>query len=719
MATRITRANFKDLEEYVLDTFKERRDAPERKSAEFIWSEIDRQVRLTPQQGISESGQGDQDWHSAIEVGDLSTASEIFAADVIRLVFGGDSWYSAHSDLSDVDMEVNLKEKAQKKADSDLRHFMNQQHKDFGLKAAVKLSLKEVAHHGAMVATVQPATLVSSPIVTGGRAVNTLKAPTWRAHSMWNCFPDPNPSVVGTRLFYDGSMIVRSYIKPEQVPTQNWMNKKKILDSANKKPIEVITMYGPIFIPRKSASDIYIPNGIVQIANDIIAMAQASEWPFPNVIYTGYERIDAKDPYYSSPLMKHSAMQTLASRCANQFLDSVALQTEPPIIFSKMSPAFADEPPAIAPREQIPVGSGGDIRELRVGNPEAALAGLEFAKTEMKVGVGIDATRAGVDAGVEQTAEEIRTKNARSEVRVVDFIGDFEEQALKPFLYMQHWWNVQNVSSYPYYNPDIGQEDHKKKTKDQLPEDVIFELIGSKDVLGETRRATQLLQVTQSILNIEEVKGMIDLPEIVKDLYRDAGARNKAEVYVKTPSEQDEQVIDQRIVQLEQEIQALSQAAQQTEDQFQQQLSALQQETDNTRKENMNLNTKIHSLTVDKQKIELRLQEKQSELELQKTEKQSLVEENRIMQQRHQLEKVALQGKANLSQGKGDEKIANQIAKLEQDFAEAASNNSDDDTTQQILESMEQLVSEINKPKNKNVSGSLNGKDFNVSITEQ
>jgi hypothetical protein len=92
---------------------------------------------------------------------------------------------------------------------------MSQQHADFGLKDRVELSIKEALHHGGFVAEIDWDT---QEFVHEAVKVKSKSAPVWKPHSMWNCYPDPSPSVIGTNLFYDGSMFIESYV-PRHAPS--------------------------------------------------------------------------------------------------------------------------------------------------------------------------------------------------------------------------------------------------------------------------------------------------------------------------------------------------------------------------------------------------------------------------------------------------------------------------------------------------------------------
>src|SRR6185369_8527975 len=104
---------------------------------------------------------------------------------------------------------IAVDSKKQKKADGTLRSLMAQQHLDFGLKARVKLSVKEALHHGGFVATAEWG---QQNKVYDGQGLESLEAPVWVPHSMWNSYPDQSPSVVPGAIFYQGSMMITSYM---------------------------------------------------------------------------------------------------------------------------------------------------------------------------------------------------------------------------------------------------------------------------------------------------------------------------------------------------------------------------------------------------------------------------------------------------------------------------------------------------------------------------
>jgi len=292
---RITQKDWEKVAEFVKTTLSSRESESFRKKHELVWKEVDRQVYMEPMQVTKRDPKDKGDWHNAIELGELARASEIITADVMRLLFPNNrAWFEAHSDAQ---QEQN------RPLDKALRAFMSQQHNDFGFKERLNLSVHEALHHGGFVVEVDEETALK---VHGGTGIESMKAPVWKPHSMWNCFPDPSPSTLGTNTFYNGSMIIKDYMPlyllkeqggegwmPSQIPkVKKRRNKNKDVETQD---IELVKYFGDITIPRQD-SDILLPNSEVILANGTIVYYSSAKLPYPRVIYNGYEKLDVRDP---------------------------------------------------------------------------------------------------------------------------------------------------------------------------------------------------------------------------------------------------------------------------------------------------------------------------------------------------------------------------------------------------------------------------------------
>ena len=85
---RFLSSDYDYIADYVKQQLGERKSLTERVRHEILWKEVDRQVRMEPMERTSKDTQNrDEEWRSALELGDLSTACEVLSADVLRLIF--------------------------------------------------------------------------------------------------------------------------------------------------------------------------------------------------------------------------------------------------------------------------------------------------------------------------------------------------------------------------------------------------------------------------------------------------------------------------------------------------------------------------------------------------------------------------------------------------------------------------------------------------------
>lgn len=545
---RISTKDWKKVGEKIRDDLSSRKNQAFRTQHEAIWKEVDRQIIMRPMTRIKKGESKDKDWRSALELGELSKASEIITADVMRLTFPSTrAWFEAHSEIpAELDQNTGLKQddpKFQNFADRAIRAFMVQQHLDFGLKARYELSVKEALHHGSYVAEIR---FEDRQKFYDGTGVENFSSPVWQPYSMWNAYPDPSPSVIGTDNFYTGSMILVDFLPmyrlKEMANGEGWMTSQleKVTKRTNNnkdvktEDIEIIKYKGDIEMDREDGA-IYLPNSEIWLANDVPVYYSTGVLPFPNIIFSGYERLDVRDPYYTSPLIKMSPEQKLASALANKLVDNIWLKVEPPIVYDGNDPQFVlNGGPEIAPGAKVPTKGQASFKEIQIGDPQTALAGLEMMIRNLNTGLGINAVRSGAGNDVsDKTATEIETAEARAEIRTAEFVDKQERHALRPFLYMQHELNKKLLTSYAFYNPELDSPDFMRIRKEQLPKNVQFEIVGSRGVLGERTRRRGLAETTAFLLSNPITAKIPKAQEISKQLYQDAGVRNP-EIYLNT-----------------------------------------------------------------------------------------------------------------------------------------------------------------------------------------
>lgn len=571
---KIRETDWKKLETYINGEVDARKKSQFRKDHEQRWKEVDRQLKMKEMQRFSASGQPiPNTWHNVFELGELSKASEIICDDVMRIIFPDDRrWFEAHVELNrELDAQtgrpVPVDDKKQSIADGLLRNLMLQQHKDFGFKDRFRLSVKEALHHGSYVAKVD---FAKEMMVIDGTKVKLVGAPVWTPISMWNAYPDPSPSVIGTNLFYTGSMIVEEFMpkwklkriakgdgwmpaRLEKIPTERHTN-----GDVDTEDIRLTYWFGDLNIER-SDGDMFYPNHKAILANGVIVYMAPNDLPHSPIIFNGYERQDVRDPYYTSPLIKQSPMQKITTVLANKYLDAISLKVEPPIEYDANDPDYvANDGPTIEPGARTGTRSmGNGFKALDIGDPRWALEGLQLGLRQMQEGTGVSALRAGMTNSDRQTATEINKVVQGGEVRTVAFVAVLEQGGLTPFLYMQHELNRKYMDEYAFYNDEMHTPDFVRASKENIQKNVHFEVVGSKGLLGEEQRTQRVGAATAFFSSNPLFAPKLKVTDIMLQTYRDAGLKNP-EDYVQT--DENPQIPPQLQAQIQQMQQGFEQA---------------------------------------------------------------------------------------------------------------------------------------------------------------
>lgn len=532
---KVTSKDYDRIQTYILEQLASRESSKARKKHSTIWKSVDDQIAMVPPKTAIKSGDARDDYHAAIQLGALADALEIIAADVLRFAFPIDrKWFVAHSEIpQEIDEEGNqiFDVKKQGIVDGVIRSLMVQQQHDFGFRDRVKASIKEGLSHGGIVAECRMENLTKH--IRGG-GIQTIKAPVWVPHSMWNCFPDPSPSALGMDLFYRGSMIIRSYMpRAAFMRMNNYIRKDKVpKQKANPKDdatddIELVTYYGDLSIDRADG-DMFLPNYKIVLANEVLVYAKQNEIPYSPIIYTGYEKDDIRDPYYTSPLIKRAPTHKLATELVNRYIDGAERLIDPPGFYDSYdSQLVADGGPKTYPGAMTGLkGGSAAVKFMDIGDPTPIFNCAQILLSDIKEGTSVDSSRAGVSTSGDVTATEVRNNSARGEVRTVDFLGVLDRQGLQPFLHMQHDYNKLHLENYPFFNNQLDTPDFLRMSKGQIPDNIIFEVVGSKQVLGDEQRAQKFIASVQLASQIQPVAEMTDWKEVTQEIWNFSGEKD-------------------------------------------------------------------------------------------------------------------------------------------------------------------------------------------------
>lgn len=554
--SKITKKDFEEIQTFVTDELGRREGRDTRKKMEKKWRVVDQMVEMEPPETAAKDGEED-DWHAAIQFGTLADAIEIIAADVVRISFPTERWFQPHIEIEgEVDPETGdrtVDPELQSISDGTLRAFMTQQHKDFGLRDRVKLSVKEALAHGGFVAEARPESMTK---YGNNGQLSTKKAPVWVPHSMWNCYPDPSPSVIGTDLFYRGSMIIKEWCPLYKVKSnKTFFNTDKI--ETNKKDTEdceLIRYIGDLVLKRKGR-DIFLPNYTVVLAEKTLVYAKQNDLEYSSIIYAGYEKDDVRTEYFSSPIIKRAPTAVLMTECGNRFIDGAEMKADPSTVYDAYDTNLVSEGGLnLHPGSSTGVkGGGANVKVIDIGDPTFMFTAYQELKQEVEKGTGVDATRSGVSASTEQTAFEVSKKDQKSETRTVDFQNVLDRQALAPFLYMQHDYNKKQLENYEFFNNEIHMPDFVRASKSDMPENVVFDVVGSKEVLGEEQRSAKFISAIQFSSSIPELQQRTNWENVTQEVWNFSGLKDPERFIV----EADEMAeITQQFEQAMQELQA-------------------------------------------------------------------------------------------------------------------------------------------------------------------
>ena len=601
-----------EIAKYIEEELERRKQTDWRRKHEARWKEVDRQISMDPPAAIKEDKDNPDAWHNAIQLGDLTDASETITADILRLVFPTErKWFQPNIELKsgeidpDTGREIPIEPEIQRGENGILRSFMVQQHKDFGVRGRVKLALKEVLHHGSVVATVDDQRMLK---YEGGTKPKHLKAPVPEVHSMWNCYPDSSPSIQGTELFYGGSMIiVKSMPLSSALEMPGWINKDQLQSSWRDKKkglhdhIEIIIFYGDIFLKRHDGNVLF-PNRKTTVSANVFLESVVNKTAYSPVIYTGYERDDVRDPYFTSPIVKRAPMGLFITHMANNTMDAVDIAVKPPGQYDSTDNSLKANPPQVYPGAMFPSRGGQGVNFFDVGDPATGLAAMQWGKQELQEGTTVNATRKGVSPGTEQTATEVIQTEQRAEVREVEFSSSFEAGFMLPYLTMQHDYNLLGLEPYRFRNDEPHTPDFLRATKSDLPKNVIFEVTGSRTILGEQERSQRFLQTATLVAQSEQTARETDWQEVTRQAWEDSKQKDPERFLRSSDRNEEVQLIT---AELTQQFEAQMQ-------QVQQQVAQLQEQTQKATDEARKQTARAEQESLKAQKAQLQVEQEQT-----------------------------------------------------------------------------------------------------------
>lgn len=547
---KLTKTHWTKAAQQVVEIYWDREASKDRLNKVRLWSEVDRQIAMIPRARSHNSGR-DEDWLPNTELPLQATALEVLQADSRQLTFPRDNkWFLPHSNLNDsylqrfqdrrlkkgilsddpVPMELN-----QEVADIFVKSTLDHFHRLFNFRRTADAMDISALKYGTYATKVREAEL---PIFDGVFRGSTVKGPATIPICVKNLYLDNSKD----QVTMEGQVIAPSTIRkfwrrPSSIKLQARDDKSfiqiKELDSAGDIMIELLEFEGDLVIPM-SRETLLIPNMTIWVAMNaggpLVIRQFENPDNFRSIIHGTYMHDDEKSPYGSSPLMKGQPIQELATQLTNDMATAAALSARPPAAWDESDGSMvASGGPQFFPGSRFksddPQNSVRRFRNWSVGELQAALF---LALQQYEDLTGVTAPRRGAAAKSHTTAFAAEVESVRGLVRTDDYVQSKEKSVLEPLLQMEYAIIKRTMKRQPVLVNSGGIEGFANLSKEDLPDEVIFDVMGSSGPLTERQKQDKQFAALNAAAQFDGVRMQQGLPpifkseEAIKEILQDA-----------------------------------------------------------------------------------------------------------------------------------------------------------------------------------------------------
>lgn len=547
------------IAEYVVDEYERRKGL--RRDRERCWEDIDRQIAMTPdteykyvvKQGSRVLDPG-KAWMSEVELPLQAQALEVLTADARRMLFpDSGSWFRAHGEMTDdylrsVDFQSLIKgdetdvpsrinqDNADKLCEGFLLHLFGQT--DFQTRAD-RINA-EAFKYGMGVGRGRMES--KNVFIHEARGVRKEKQriPVLAPCSIKNLYLDDPGSTMHSSQVLGEAHIARDYLKFENLKIAaakgstdpddedgGWMpaNLRKIQPD-DKGYVTILEMEGDIVLPRKTTRSMVLPGCIVTVilggaekkgdnATRGVVRFRWRKHPFSSYVLFPYHYEGAEEAYPTSPLMKGRPVQMMATQAVNRLLDSAALKNAPPVSYDKTDQTFAASGgPQIYPYAQWANSDPASIKaHVELGGDTSTMAAALTLSLNMYAELtGVLPGRLGAQTVSHTTAFAKDAEISRGAVRTVDYVRQVGQGAYTRWLDMAYRMGRDTIGreGISFFIEAYGG--FVEITKDQLPENAVFEWFGSGGPAEETQKSARRMQALQTAVQIDMMGAQMRKP---------------------------------------------------------------------------------------------------------------------------------------------------------------------------------------------------------------
>lgn len=534
---RFDKRDFEYISEYIVDTKDERKK--KRKDLEDLWTEIDRQLAMTPKKsykfnpltGLMKPGMG---WLPEKELPLQAQTHEILCADSRRMVFPDNGpWFRAHTFTSDEylrkvdfqtlmagvenDLPTTIK---QDNADRIVEGIMSDLHEQQNFYAQIDKFNAEVFKYGTGVGRVRKASKPTYIETARGTAREDTVLPVFFATSIKDVYLDETPQyvmaeghVIGPGVIFCKRQKLADIVQAAKYGSSDpydedggWMPANlKGLEGDKDNCVEVIKWEGDLVVERKTVDNIFLPGAIITMvvanAEKRVIRAAFRSKPFSSYVTQPYHTEHVNSPYGVSPLMKGAPLQSAATEMFCRLLQAAILNTEPPVVYDPQDPYFASTGgPIIEPRALW--ASTSEVKPQQIGDAKTLLQAYAAIVQHYADVTGMHAPRLGQQTLSHTTAYAKEAELSRGQVRTVDYANTLLDGALSrildmQFSYLAEVWGEERAIWVPEYGG------FARVFRDVIPPACVFEVFGSAGPAEARARLQDQVYAVQQVVQID------------------------------------------------------------------------------------------------------------------------------------------------------------------------------------------------------------------------
>lgn len=573
-AARFDSRDWDYIAEYVIEEFEARKGR--RRQREKYWAEVDRQCRMEPDIKHKSLPNGAPDstkaWMAEMELPLQAQALEVMTADSRRFQFSDqENWFRAHAETTeeyfnrvseepiilgenDVPSDIN-----QENADKLVEGFVNHIYRQYDFESRWDKINAEAFKYGTGVGRMRMYTKNLYIHEAKGVRKETQKLPILVPCSIKNLYLDDAKPSMHSATEIGPAHIACDYVRLENLylaaskgskdPNDEdggWMPKNmRGIQANDDKYVEVIEYEGDLVVPRKTVSSLYIPGVIVTVVKGAkgsddrvtrgVIRFRFRQRPYSSYLIAPYHYEDSCEVYSTSPLEKGRPVQMMAVDALNRWLDSAALKNRPPVGFDRTDMEMVGKGgPMIFPGAQW---ATNDPQAINVfgevgGDPSNMTAAMQMAVNLYAELTGVLPARLGAQTVSHTTAYSKEAELQRGAVRTIDYVKSLGKGVFPRMLSMTYEMgrDAMKRGKMSFYIDDY--DGYVEVSKDQLPEKVSFEWLGSAgagEEQAQMQRQFQGMQLAIQLDNLraqQEAQGIqstIDFKIAIKSVLRKHG----------------------------------------------------------------------------------------------------------------------------------------------------------------------------------------------------